>query len=79
MSDEEPETVEIKRYLAYDEGCYECDEPAGVLGFYGSEVEAEAACFRGRERQERAWQGQHVMFVIDLANPVMSEHADPPD
>lgn len=71
------ETVTLPRWMAYDEGCYECGEPSGVIGFYGSEAEALDAVTRASERQNESWSGQHWMHVIDLANPEMSEHRDP--
>lgn len=66
----------VRRFMAYDEGCYECGEPSGVIGFYDTETEAVAAVERAELRQKENWQGQHWMHVIDLWNPEMSAHSD---
>ncbi len=63
----------MKQYLAYDEGCYECGEPSGVLGLYHSLQEAEEAVSRAQERQQKDW---HWMHVIDLAAPELSAYSD---
>jgi hypothetical protein len=60
--------------MAYDEGCYECGEPSGVIGFYPTRKQAEAAAEEAAVRQNEYWRGQHSMFVIDLAAPGWSEH-----
>ena len=66
--------VTVPRYMAYDEGCYECGEPSGVVGFYATRKQAEAALEAAVARQESNWQGQHAWLVIDLAKPDWSEH-----
>lgn len=68
-------TVTVPRFMAYDEGCYECGEPSGVIGFYVTKAEAEAAVEAASARQRADWKGQHDMFVIDLAAPKLSEYA----
>jgi hypothetical protein len=66
--------VTVPRFMAYDEGCYECHEPSGVIGFYPTPEEAEQAVDAAGVRQQQHWRGQHTMFVIDLAEPEWSEH-----
>lgn len=71
-------TVTVGRYLAYDEGCYECGEPSGVLGFYETYEGALAAINKAVKAQNAKWFGQHWMHVIDLSDPEMSEWAPTP-
>lgn len=67
--------IEIARYMAYDEGCYECGEPSGVLGFFDTQEAAQAEADAASERQEADWRGQHSMFVIDLLDPTYSAYS----
>ncbi len=71
MSDE----VTVPRFLVWDEGCIECGEESGVIGFCGTKPEAYEAAQAAYERQRADWHGQHQFFVIDLTEPVMSKYA----
>lgn len=65
---------EIRRWLAMDEGCYECGEPSGVIGTFDTEREAWAAAEAAEARQREGWRGQHAFVVYDLTK-VTSEWA----
>lgn len=54
-------------FMAFDIGCIECGEPSGIIGFYGTEDEAQAACAAAAERQQADWLGQHHLevFAVD--------------
>ncbi len=71
MSDE----VTVPRFLVWDEGCIECGEPSGAVGFCGTVDEAAEMVAAAEERQAAKWRGQHAFYVIDLTDPEMSEYA----
>ena len=57
------------KWLAFDVGCIECGEESKVIGTYATKEQAEAACEKEAEEQEKNWTGQHSMEVFELPIP----------
>jgi len=62
-----------KVFMAVDIGCIECDEESAVIGVFITRKQADEACKKHEDWQNKHWHGEHFFEVFEVEPGVCLE------